>query len=103
MLDRRGPARRWRTAAELTVFHAIGCEERPIVDERIFVLAKSKPLILLARWITMRLGRSNLDAYDVIDSNKLERDLSEKPHSATGGSARYRPKHSPMKFRTPFH
>jgi hypothetical protein len=27
----------------------------------------------------MRLGRIDLNAYDVIDSNKLERDLSEKP------------------------
>jgi hypothetical protein len=27
----------------------------------------------------MRLGRIDPNAYDVIDSNKLERDLSEKP------------------------
>jgi hypothetical protein len=27
----------------------------------------------------MRLGRSNLNANNVTDSNKLERDLSEKP------------------------
>ena len=27
----------------------------------------------------MRLGRIDLNAYDVIDSNNLEQDLSEKP------------------------
>src|ERR1700734_810623 len=84
----------WRMGRSTTVSISLGTDfvagrkrvPRPATGKtalRIFLLMKcprkSGRAGINIHQITLRSGRIALDAYDVVDSDSLERDLSEKP------------------------